>query len=378
MTPKTKIKKLGFVQFYNSSFFINGKLAVFVHPSSKKNIEYYLLEPAHFNIESLIDQGYKEVENIFLRKDKLSEQKAIIINDFAFLLKPLFSPIFNFINPTECVPMNYSERVDKVFNNLNRIMIKELKQAIGNQKVLNMLSQQTSVQNLHLKNGVYEGLVSIRDNQPYLSLSIIKSEKTWQELDFDTRLFEKKIDPKTSFIIGGQNRTDLIKSMQTFSGLSISELEQRTSPGVNLGTSYDGFKGEQESFLDILASDNDFVLSQGNSHQELAEPLLYAVALAEKLSFLSKSCHGNELKGQVIYKFYNHQYLLEWKESNNNIISPFNDGYSSNKYLYITNLTNNKKIGFSGLLPFLIYKYGFYEGIQTCYRLAPSEIIKVF
>ena len=44
----------------------------------------------------------------------------------------------------------------------------------------------------------------------------------------------------------------------------------------------------------------------------------------------------------------------------------------------VVRLDNGKKIGFSGLLPHLIHKWGFYEGKGTHYRMDPEEIATFF
>src|SRR5262249_7822102 len=56
---------------------------------------------------------------------------------------------------------------------------------------------------------------------------------------------------------------------------------------------------------------------------------------------------------------------------------PFHDGDGTSFDIRLVNLTNGKGITFSGLLPSMIEKYGFYEGQGTSYRLPPREILEV-
>jgi len=55
--------------------------------------------------------------------------------------------------------------------------------------------------------------------------------------------------------------------------------------------------------------------------------------------------------------------------------SPFDDKTKTNIDFTITNLDNKKMLKFSGLVPIMIERYGFYEGHGTPYRVEPAEII---
>jgi hypothetical protein len=43
----------------------------------------------------------------------------------------------------------------------------------------------------------------------------------------------------------------------------------------------------------------------------------------------------------------------------------------------IENLSNGKKLSYSLLVPYLIERYGFYEGKGTSYRVAPQKALEV-
>ena len=63
----------------------------------------------------------------------------------------------------------------------------------------------------------------------------------------------------SGFLIGGTNRTELIKSLKTLNGVEIKDIEEMMRPGSDhiLG-SIDGFLGSEESLLEVLAVDNEF------------------------------------------------------------------------------------------------------------------------
>jgi hypothetical protein len=58
--------------------------------------------------------------------------------------------------------------------------------------------------------------------------------------------------------------------------------------------------------------------------------------------------------------------------------SPFDDGTRSGANVKVVNVTNGKKIGYGLLVPYMVERYGFYEGKGTRYRLEPSEVVAVF
>ena len=58
--------------------------------------------------------------------------------------------------------------------------------------------------------------------------------------------------------------------------------------------------------------------------------------------------------------------------------SPFADNTSTCMDIKVTNLDNHTNLTYSGLVPDLIWRYGFYEGRETKYRVEPKDIVTVF
>ena len=64
-----------------------------------------------------------------------------------------------------------------------------------------------------------------------------------------------------------------------------------------------------------------------------------------------------------------------WREISK---SKLDDGTATSVDLLLTNLDNGKELQYSGLVPLMIERYGFYEGKGTPYRVEPSEVLEVF
>ena len=58
--------------------------------------------------------------------------------------------------------------------------------------------------------------------------------------------------------------------------------------------------------------------------------------------------------------------------------SPFDDDTQSGSNVTVSNLDNGKELSYGLLVPFMIERYGFYEGRGTRYRLEPRAILEVF
>lgn len=164
------------------------------------------------------------------------------------------------------------------------------------------------------------------------------------------------IEEESGFKIGGVNESDLIKGLKEINGQSIQSLEQRMRPNND---SMAGFLGENENLLDVLVDDNDFVLSQGLTHQDLVEPLQFAKKFAHK-------GFGDTFQ----YKGGNYKIdLTSWRGMQ---FSPFEDRTGTDSDATITNLDNGEQLSLSLLIPDMAERYGFYEGKETSYRLEPS------
>ncbi len=165
-----------------------------------------------------------------------------------------------------------------------------------------------------------------------------------------------EVEP-SGFKIGGENSTDLIRSLKELNGQAIEDLEERKVGEYSVRII--------SNLLDILASDNDFVISQGLTHQDLARVLREASVNYE-----------SEKRGKI-FNYKGNRYLLGLNLMKRNVLSPFKDDTDTSIIFYIANLDNDEKIGLSpALLIEMIERYGFYGGRE--YRIEPSQIIKVF
>jgi len=102
------------------------------------------------------------------------------------------------------------------------------------------------------------------------------------------------------------------------------------------------------------------------THQQLARHLHALGAMGETSDggFAQFTYRGQKFKVKVVaYRGY--------------MDSPFNDGTKTNKSASVQNLDNGKKLEMSLLLPFMIERYGFYEGMGTPYRVDPRQAAAV-
>jgi hypothetical protein len=166
-------------------------------------------------------------------------------------------------------------------------------------------------------------------------------------------------DPKTGFVVGGANPTGLIRSLTEINGISIAELEKSMRPN---GLSSAGFIGEKEQLLDVMAGDNDLVVSLGLNHQEIGLQLRVLAALALK-------------SNSFVYKGVNYRAKLQVTRGFQE--SPFKDGTKGNTDVELTNIDNDTTLKYSLLVPLMVERYGFYEGKGTPYRVDPKRIVKV-
>jgi hypothetical protein len=180
-------------------------------------------------------------------------------------------------------------------------------------------------------------------------------------------LVKAKKDAKTGFVVGGKNATALIKGLKEINGRTIAQLEKDMRPGAS---SRAGFLGRDEKLLDVLAADNKYVVDElGLTHQELARHLhvLGAIGFWQvKRKEASKpfAYHGRRFKVEVTSTFGFQP-------------SPFGDGTRSGSDATVTNLDNGKKVAFGLLVPYMIDRYGFYEGKGTSYRVDPRSVVAV-
>lgn len=175
-------------------------------------------------------------------------------------------------------------------------------------------------------------------------------------------------DPKTGFVVGGRNDTLTIRSLTEINGRPIAELEADMRPGAksDVGSRL-GFLGPDESLLEVLAADNDYVLGElGLSHQQLGRHLH---ALAAIGLWLNKRKTPDQ---EFVY--LGQRFEIEMEFSRGVQLSPFRDGTSGGTNARLRNLGNGKRLTFALLVADLIERYGFYEGHGTPYRVSPQAI----
>jgi hypothetical protein len=175
-------------------------------------------------------------------------------------------------------------------------------------------------------------------------------------------------DEKTGFLVGGKNATELIAKVTEFNGLAIEQLEKDMRPKK---VSASGFVGPDEKLLDILVADNRYVVDElGLTHQELARHLHAMGTIGtwqqqhkqEGAEFIYR---GKRFKVRVLHTLGSQP-------------SPFRDGTASGSNAIVTNVENGKKLRYGLLVPYMVERYGFYEGKGTPYRLEPSAVVELF
>jgi hypothetical protein len=175
-------------------------------------------------------------------------------------------------------------------------------------------------------------------------------------------------DPKTGFVVGGKNATELIQKLTEINGRTIAELETDMRPGATSKVgSTAGFLGKDERLLDVLTADNRYVVDElGLTHQALARHLFVLAGIGSKFGDGEFRYHGRRFKVTGM-DLASAGYQL----------SPFHDETRANKEATVHNLENGKKVRYSLLVPHMIERYGFYEGKGTKYRVDPKAIVEV-
>ena len=170
--------------------------------------------------------------------------------------------------------------------------------------------------------------------------------------------------------IASSNFSSQIRQCKSINKVSIADLEKLMRPGSkDKRGSMSGFLGDDEGLLDILVEDNEFVRKHGLTHRKLAIPLLQ----------ISNRAVGMLNSEQQPFEFSHAgiNWRVQVKYTRGYQFSPFNDGTKTSTDFTLTNLDNEQTIKFSGLVPLMIERYGFYEGKGTPYRVEPADIIKV-
>jgi hypothetical protein len=180
---------------------------------------------------------------------------------------------------------------------------------------------------------------------------------------------EAKKDAKTGFVIGGTNATELIRKLTEINGLTIATLEKTMRPGKSSSA---GFLGKEEKLLDVMAADNKTVVDElGLTHQDLARPMHAMGAVAQ---LLGKTANA----APVEFVYEGRRFKVKRTDTRGRQPSPFEDDTASGSNVEVHNLDSGKKIAYGLLVPFMIERYGFYEGKGTPYRVEPRQVVEVF
>ena len=203
------------------------------------------------------------------------------------------------------------------------------------------------------------------------SLLKIKANKTVQpDLTVTDMGFDKPAkDEGTEFVLNAKNDTALILKLPTIANRTIADLELQMRPGApGKRGSKAGFIGTRESLLEVLAADNRLVVEEhGLTHQQVAVPLL----------ILTQINRGRKQSGRI--KYGDTVFTVNRSIGFGGLQhSPFGDELQTARELSIYNSQTKKSLEFSPLVPMMIYRYGFYEGKGTSYRVPPEKIIDFF
>jgi hypothetical protein len=205
-----------------------------------------------------------------------------------------------------------------------------------------------------------------------------QSRKDYKGLDLADFLglgehYVKPVDPKkdakTGFVVGGKNATAVIRKLDQINGRTIAELERDMRPGAKSEVgSNAGFLGPKEKLLDVLAADNRYVVDElGLTHQELAKHL-------HAMGTIGLWKQTREVK----FTYLGRRFTVKAGPTSGTQPSPFRDGTNSGNRVTVHNLDNGKKLEYALLVPYMIERYGFYEGKGTPYRVEPRQVAAVF
>lgn len=185
-----------------------------------------------------------------------------------------------------------------------------------------------------------------------------------------------KAEPGSGFVKGGVNNRKTIESLTAINGNSIEALEKRLRPGAS---SQIGFMGKDESLRTVLADDNDFVLGKKTTHQQLARELFRFDAIAADLKaeqtrrrFTYKGVKFEIQSVTVDRGYQDNPFAGRTDPKDPRSLQDFAVGQGT---VILKNLDNGKVVSWARLVPFLIGRYGFYEGKGTSYRVDPAAIL---
>ena len=196
--------------------------------------------------------------------------------------------------------------------------------------------------------------------------------------DLDDSEFYSPVVPKRDaggLMLAGSNSSADILKCESINGLEIEEIETLMRPNnADDRSSKAGFLTADQKLIDVLVTDNEYVTNRGLSHRALAIPLLQISNRA--ISVRNKLWETRNFTDTVDFEHAGTKWRVKLKESKGFQHSPFDDKTKTNFDFEVTNLYNGQSLKFSGLVPVMIERYGFYEGPGTSYRVEPSRIIE--
>jgi hypothetical protein len=202
-----------------------------------------------------------------------------------------------------------------------------------------------------------------------------------------------------SFVINGVNSSETISRLAELTGLPISELERRMLPDdrsmykpkryeyYGSGSGFGGFLKPGESLLEVMTQDNDYVQGQRLTHQDVAKPLFQMLnaffkAMKEGASPYDTfyfRLHGKTY-GYIVFGFpmgqccpFNDGIIIPGQ---NFLVKEF-DGEPQRLDLRDETSLKCKTFTFAWLHPYMIARYGFYEG-NVDFRKDPKKIVDFF
>ena len=103
----------------------------------------------------------------------------------------------------------------------------------------------------------------ILNGKPKLEISYQDrdSKQKFEISENDFQFGEPSTEKQSPFVINGVNKTSTIEGLTTLAGKSIAELETQMRPGASgPAGSVAGFLGQDESLLQVIADDNQWVV----------------------------------------------------------------------------------------------------------------------
>ncbi len=187
-------------------------------------------------------------------------------------------------------------------------------------------------------------------------------------------------DPSTGFMYGGVNPTERIRSLRTLNGYPIATIEEAMPEGSG-------------PLIEVMANNNDWVLSHGLTHQQLAQDLNYARWVSANTEAVEDSNPERYFQRRGAGDFYDqeiantefgnlgdvHEFVLYGQRfititSDRHVAqgSPFRDGLRGSRKIMVVNMDARKLVVFDEILSDLIGRYGVYNEIP------PQQIAEVF